>query len=117
MRHGARLTRSAINMGALIFYTAIYFIGYYLGHLINGAAGRILIGNRRMAGLVLALMVGFIHGYKIISSPPPHDHGGESGYAPGLYVILPLAIITLAVLYFTWVDRQDKQDGQDGDAP
>ena len=38
-------------MGALIFYTAIYFIGYYVAHLINEAARRMLIGNRRMAGV------------------------------------------------------------------
>ena len=100
-------------MGALIFYTAIYLIGCYVAHLINEAAGRMLIGNRRMAGLVLALMVGVIHGYKIISSAPPHDQDSGSGYALGLYVILPLAIIATAVSYFTWLDRQDKQDRED----
>lgn len=94
-------------MGALIFYTAIYFLGYYAAHLLNQALGRILVGNRRMAGLVLALAVGIIHGYKIISTPPPHDHGDGAGYALGLYVILPLAIIAIAVIYLTWQDYQD----------
>jgi Na+/pantothenate symporter len=94
-------------MGALIFYTAIYFLGYYAAHLLNQALGRMLIGNRRMAGLVLALAIGTVHGYKIISTPPPHDHGDGAGYALGLYVILPLTIITIAVLYLTWQDRQD----------
>lgn len=94
-------------MGALIFYTAIFFLGYYAAHLLNQVLGRKLIGNRRVAGLVLALAIGTAHGYKIISTPPPHDHGDGAGYALGLYVILPLAIITIAVLYLTWQDRQD----------
>lgn len=94
-------------MGALIFYTAIFFLGYYVAHLLNQVLGRKLIGNRRVAGLVLALAIGTAHGYKIISTPPPHDHGDGAGYALSLYVILPLAIITIAVLYLTWQDRQD----------
>ncbi|HJT51547.1 MAG TPA: hypothetical protein VJ734_06355 [Nitrosospira sp.] len=99
-------------MGALIFYTAIYFLGYYAAHLLNQALGRILISNRRMAGLVLALAVGTVHGYKIISTPPPHDHGDGAGYALGLYVILPLAIIAIAVIYLTWQDHRDGDSRQ-----
>lgn len=98
-------------MGALIFYTAVYFLGYYVTHLLNEAIGRILITNRRMAGLVLALAVGTAHGYKIISSPPP-DHGDEASYALGLYVILPLAIIGIGVLYLSWQDRQDAEENE-----
>lgn len=94
-------------MGALIFYTAVYFLGYYAAHLLNQLAGHLLVKNRRMAGLVLALMVGTIHGYKIVSSPPPH-HGDGAGYALGLYVILPLTIIAIGVLFLMWQDRQDR---------
>lgn len=92
-------------MGALIFYTAVYFLGYYGAHLLNLLSGRVLVKNRRMTGLVLALMVGTIHGYKVISTTPPHDHGDGAGYALGLYVILPLTIITVAVLFLMWQDR------------
>ncbi|SOD40420.1 hypothetical protein [Nitrosovibrio sp. Nv4] len=95
-------------MGALIFYIAIYFLGYYGAHLLNQLAGRAVIRNRRMAGLVLALTVGTVHAYKIISTSPPHDHGDGAGYALGLYVILPLTIITVAVLFLMWQDRQDE---------
>ena len=97
-------------MGALIFYIAIYFIGYYAAHVLNQLAGRILIQNRRMAGLVLVLMVSLAHGYKIMSTSPTHDHGDGAGYALGFYVILPVAIIAVGVLYLTWQERQDNDD-------
>ena len=95
-------------MGALIFYIAIYFLGYYTAYVINQLAGRILIKDRRMLGLVAALTVGLIHGYKIISSPP--HHGDGAGYALALYVILPLTIIMAGVLFLMWQDRQDEED-------
>ena len=55
-------------MGALIFYTGIYFLGYYTAHLLNQAVGRALIANRRIAGLVLVLTVSMAHAYKIMTS-------------------------------------------------
>lgn len=95
-------------MGALIFYTAIYFIGYYAVHFLNRLAGHALIRNRRIAGLVLVFIIGTVHAYKIISSPVPHDHGDGAGYALGLYVILPVTIIAAAVLYFAWQGKNDQ---------
>lgn len=95
-------------MGALIFYIAIYFIGFYGAYLLNQVVGRALIRNRHVAGLVLVLTVSMVHAYKIISSPPPHDHGDGAGYALGLYVIMPVAIITIGVLYLMWQDGNDK---------
>jgi hypothetical protein len=52
-------------------------------------------------------MVSLLHGYKIISTSPSHDHGEGAGYALGFYVILPVAIIAIAVLYLTWQEKQD----------
>ena len=100
-------------MGALIFYTGIYFLGYYAAHLLNQAAGRALVGNRRIAGLVLVLTVGVAHAYKIISTPPPHDHGDGANYALGLYVILPVTLIAIAVFFFNRQDGQDVRDNGD----
>ena len=95
-------------MGALIFYAAIYFIGYYAARLLNQIAGRILIRNRRIAGLVLVLTVSMFHAYKIVTTPPPDDHGDGAGYALGLYVILPVTIIIIVVLYLMWQEKQDE---------
>jgi hypothetical protein len=100
-------------VGALIFYTGIYFLGYYAAHLLNQAAGRALVSNRRIAGLVLVLTVSVAHAYKIISTPPPHDHGDGANYALGLYVILPVTIIAIAVFFFNRQEEQDRQDGND----
>jgi hypothetical protein len=94
-------------MGALIFYIAIYFIGYYAAYLLNQMVGRILIRNRRIAGVVLVLAVSMGHAYKIINTPPPHDHDDGAGYALGLYVIMPVTIIVIAVLYLMWQERND----------
>lgn len=95
-------------MGALIFYIAIYFIGYYAAHWLNRMTGHILIRSRRIAGLVLVLVVSLGHGYKIISTPPPHDHDNGAGYALGLYVIMPVTIIVIGVLYLMWRERNDE---------
>ena len=94
-------------MGALIFYTVIYFIGYYMAHFLNRLAGHALVRSRRVSGLVLVFGVGAVHAYKIIRSPVPHDHGDGAGYALGWYVILPVTIIVAAVLYFAWQDKND----------
>jgi hypothetical protein len=96
-------------MGALIFYTAVYFIGFFAAYLLNQVTGRILIRNRRLAGLVLVLMVAVLHASKIIGTPPPHHSDIGAGSALGWYVILPVAIIVIVVTYLTW------QEGRDGD--
>lgn len=94
-------------MGALIFYTAIYFIGFFAAYLLNQVTGRILIRNRRLAGLVLVLMVAVVHASKIISTPPPHHSEIGAGSALGWYVILPVMIIVIAVTYLTWQEERD----------
>jgi len=103
-------------MGALLFYTAIYFIGYFAAHFFNQITRRMVFPNRRVAGLALTLLVGAVHGYKIISTSPPHDHGNETIYALGLYIVLPIMIIGAAVWYFAW-QEQRHGDLRDDDSP
>jgi hypothetical protein len=94
-------------MGALIFYTGIYFIGFFAAYLLNQLTGRLLIRNRRLAGLVLVLLVAVVHASKIISTPPPHHSDIGAGSALGWYVILPVAIIVIVVAFLTWQEGQD----------
>ena len=94
-------------MGALIFYTAIYFIGFFAAHLFNQMAGRSVIRNRRLAGLVFVLMVAVVHASKIITTPPPYHADSGAGSALGWYVILPVAVILIVVAFLTWQEGQD----------
>lgn len=94
-------------MGALIFYTVIYFLGFFAAYLLNQMAGRSVIRNRRLAGLVLVLTVAVVHASKIISTPPPHHSDIGAGSALGWYVILPVAIIVIVVAFLTWQEGQD----------
>jgi surface polysaccharide O-acyltransferase-like enzyme len=100
-------------MGALVVYVIVYFAGYYAAHLVNILTGRMLIRNRRAAGLASVWMTGLMHGYKIISTPAPAGHHEGSGQALALYVIMPVIVITVAVLYLLWQNRQDDTDNPD----
>lgn len=93
-------------MGALFFYTAIYFLGYFAIHGLNLIAGRILI-DRRMGGLVGVFFVAAFHGYKIISSPPPAGQDIDATYALAYYVIFPVSVIVGVFLYITWQEKKD----------
>ena len=93
-------------MGALIFYTAIYFLGYYAAHLLNLMLGRTLIRNRRISGLLAVFMVSLVHGYKVISTTPPHDE--EISHALGFYIILPVIVIVIAVAIRIWQESGDR---------
>lgn len=95
-------------MGALIFYSVIYFLGYYAAHLLNLLSDRPLIRNRRIAGLVAVFMVSMAHGYKIISSSPPDGHDEGMTHALGLYVILPVVIIVIAIAIRIWQESGDR---------
>jgi hypothetical protein len=88
----------------------IYFVGFFATYLLNQLTGRILIRDRRLAGLVLVLMVAVVHASKIISTPPPHHSDIGAGSALGWYVILPVAIIVIVVAFLTWQEGQD-EDG------
>lgn len=93
-------------MGALIFYTVIYFLGYFATHGFNLIADRMLI-NRRIAGLVGVFFVAVFHGYKIINSPLPAGVDTDTAHALGYYVIFPVAIIVGVFLYITWQEKKD----------
>lgn len=95
-------------MGALIFYTVIYFLGYFATHGLNLILGKILF-NRKIAGLAGVFLVAVFHGYKIITSPLPAGQDTDVVYALGYYVIFPVAVIVGIFLYFTWQERKDNE--------
>jgi hypothetical protein len=94
-------------VGALIFYTFIYFIGYFSAHGFNTLMNRRLF-NRRWAGLTGVCMVAILHAYRILNSTPPSGHDGNIMYdALGYYVVFPVGVITAVLLYLNWKDKND----------
>ncbi len=48
-----------------------------------------------------------LHGYKIISSPPPAGQDGDAVYALTYYVIFPVSVIVGVFLYLAWQEKKD----------
>ena len=97
-------------MGALIFYTGIYFLGYYAAHLLEPGGWPCFDSQSPYCRSCSVLTVSTAHAYKIFTSPPPHDHGDGAGSALGLYVILPVTIIAIAVFFFSRMSDQDDNE-------
>ena len=93
-------------MGALVFYTFIFF-GYLVVHGFNLLAGRRLL-NRRIAALVIVCLVALMHGYKIMTSPVPSQQDIDASQALGYYVMFPILIIVTACVFFGLQDKEDK---------
>ncbi|CAE6486484.1 conserved membrane hypothetical protein [Nitrosomonas nitrosa] len=95
-----------IPVGALLFYTVVFFLGYFAIHGLNVFARRILI-NRRIAGLGGVLVMAVFHGYKIINSPPPTGQAIDAIYALAYYVVFPVSVIVGVCIYMTWQEKRD----------
>ncbi|MCC6916046.1 hypothetical protein [Nitrosomonas sp.] len=93
-------------MGALLFYTFIYFVGHFAALGLNEVTKKKLLKHRR-AGLGGVVAVAILHGYKIISSIPPSGHEDDTLYALSYFVIFPVAVISAAVFYLSSKDKND----------
>jgi len=93
-------------VGALIFYTFVFFIGFFVAHGFTLLAKRDFL-NRRWTGLACVLVMAAMHGYKILSTEPPNGHENETMQALGYYVILPVSVIVAVLLYLQWRDQND----------
>jgi len=93
-------------VGALIFYTFIFFIGFFFAHGFTLLTKRDFL-NRRWTGLACVLMMAIMHGYKILSTKPPNGHEDEAMQALGYYVILPVSVIVAVLLYLWWRDQNN----------
>lgn len=95
-------------MGALVFYAAVFFIGYFAVHGFNLLMGRSIV-NRRIAALAMVCFVALIHGYKIMTSPIPSHHDTDAFQAIGYYVMFPVLVIATACIFFGLQDK-DRED-------
>jgi len=94
-------------MGALAFYTFIYFVGHFAALGLNIITNRKLL-KQRWTGLVGVIIVAIMHGYKIISTTPPSGHDDDTLYAISYFVVFPVVVIS-AVLFY--LNEKDKKDG------
>lgn len=93
-------------MGALIFYTFIFFIGFFFAHGFTLLTKRNFL-NRRWTGLACVLIMATMHTYKILTSMPPAGHEDGLMLALGYYVIFPVSVIIAVLLYLRWRDQND----------
>ncbi|HNO20107.1 MAG TPA: hypothetical protein PKK02_05245 [Nitrosomonas sp.] len=94
-------------MGALVFYTFVFFIGYFVVHGFNLLIGRKLL-NRKITALVIVCLIALMHGYKILTSPLPAQQDADAFQALGYYVMFPILVIVTACVFFGLQDKEDE---------
>jgi len=90
-------------MGALIFYTFIYFAGHFAAFGLNIITNKKLL-NHRLVGLIGVIIVAIMHAYKIISST---GHDEDMLYAVSYFVIFPVVTISAVLFYLSGKDKND----------
>ncbi|MCC6160903.1 MAG: hypothetical protein IT526_01465 [Nitrosomonas sp.] len=93
-------------MGALIFYTFIYFVGHFAALGLNTITNKKLL-KHRWVGLAVVVIVAIVHGYKIVNSTPPSGHEDDTLYALSYFVIFPVTVISAVLFYLSGKDKKD----------
>lgn len=97
-------------MGAIFFYIFIYFLGYYGSSILNMFTVRPLITNRFIAALIPVFCIALLHGYMIVTKPPPASQDITVESALFTYVAMPVVIVTLGAVYFMWNARRSEEE-------
>ncbi len=97
-------------MGAIFFYVFIYFLGYYGSNILNMFTVRPLVTNRFTAALIPVFCVAMLHGYMIVTKPPPASQDITVESALFTYVAMPVIIVTLGAFYFMWNSRRSEEE-------
>ncbi|MBX3630686.1 MAG: hypothetical protein KF908_12425 [Nitrosomonas sp.] len=97
-------------MGAIFFYIFIYFVGYYGSNILNMFTVRPLVTNRFIAALIPVFCVAMLHGYMIVTKPPPASQDVTVESALFTYVLMPVIIVTLGAFYFMWNSRRAEEE-------
>ncbi|MCP5292938.1 MAG: hypothetical protein H6938_10495 [Burkholderiales bacterium] len=97
-------------MGAIFFYIFIYFLGYYGSNILNMFTVRPLITNRFIAALIPVFCIALLHGYMIVTKPPPASQDITVESALFTYVAMPVVIVTLGAIYFMWNARRSEEE-------
>jgi hypothetical protein len=97
-------------MGAIFFYIFIYFLGYYGSNILNMFTVRPLVTNRFTAALIPVFCVALLHGYMIVTKPPPASQDITVESALFTYVAMPVVIVSLGAFYFMWNSRRAEEE-------
>jgi len=92
-------------MGALFFYTFIYFAGHFAALGLNAITNKKLL-NHRWVGLAGVIIVAILHAYKIITSI---GHDEDVLYAVSYFVVFPVVAISAILIYLSGKEK-DKGD-------
>lgn len=93
-------------MGALIFYTFVYFVGHFAALGLNAIINKKLL-KHRWVGLAAVIIVAIMHSYKILSGTPPSGHEDDTMYALSYFVIFPVTVISAVLFYLSGKDKND----------
>ena len=94
-------------MEALVIlpYALVYFGGYYGAHLLNLASRRVLIANRRVAGLILLAVVTGVVIYLLEVNAPPNASEFAKSYVQGRFATGPALLVAVFVgvrMFLDW---------------
>lgn len=95
----------------LIPYALVYFAGFYGAHLVNLASHRVLIGNLRVAGLVLLFIVTAVVIYLMEVNAPPDATAYAKSYVQGRFATGPALIVAFFVGVRIFLERRKARKG------
>ena len=95
----------------LIPYALVYFTGYYGARLVNITSRRSVIGNLRVAGLVVLLGVTGIVIYLMEVNAPPEATAYAKSYVQGRFATGPALIVAFFVGVWMFLERRKAKKG------
>jgi len=95
----------------LISYALVYLAGYHGAYVVNLATRRVLIGNLRVAGLVVLVIATVVMIYVIEASAPPDATVYARSYVQGRFATGPALIVAFFVGLRMFLERRKAKKG------
>jgi len=93
-----------MELGLVIAYTVVYFVGYYGAHLLNLLVRRVLVSNLRLAGLGALAVSAAAAVYVIQTHAPKNATPYMVGQLQGRLAIGPAVIVATVVAVRWWLE-------------
>ena len=95
----------------LIPYALVYFAGYYGAHLVNLACRRVLVGNLRVAGLIVLFIATAVVLYLMEINAPPEATAHAKSYVQGRFATGPALVVAFCVGLRIFFERRKAKQG------